>query len=65
MARLGVPPHVLAAVLNHDQRSVQGVTAVYNRTRYSKEKREALMLWNQHVAALIAGEENKVIKLPV
>jgi integrase len=65
MARHGVPPHVLAAVLNHDQRSVQGVTAVYNRTRYSKEKREALTLWNQHVVALVAGEDEKVVSIRI
>ena len=63
MARLGVPPHVLAAVLNHDQASVQGVTAVYNRTRYTKEKRDALALWNHHVAAIVAGEPGNVVPM--
>lgn len=63
MARLGAPPHVLAAILNHDQRSIQNVTAVYNRHRYAKEKLEALTLWNQHVVALVAGTDEKVVPI--
>lgn len=65
MARLGFAPHVLAAVLNHDQQSVQGVTVIYNRTRYGKEKAEALALWSQHVAKLIEGRATAdIIQLP-
>jgi integrase len=63
MARLGIAPHVLAALLNHDQRSVQGVTAVYNREKYRAEKRRALELWCNHVATLMAGERSNVIPL--
>jgi integrase len=49
MARLGVAPHVVEAVLNHKSGQVRGVAAVYNRYSYSTEKREALDLWAQHV----------------
>jgi hypothetical protein len=49
MARLGVAPHVVEAVLNHKSGQVRGVAAVYNRYSYSSEKREALDLWAEHV----------------
>jgi hypothetical protein len=49
MARLGVAPHVVEAVLNHKSGTVRGVAAVYNRYSYSIEKREALDLWAEHV----------------
>ena len=49
MARLGVAPHVVEAVLNHKSGQVRGVAAVYNRYSYSTEKREALNLWAEHV----------------
>jgi integrase len=48
MARLGVPPHVVEAVLNHKSGQVRGVAAVYNRYSYAAEKREALALWAEH-----------------
>jgi integrase len=52
MAKLGVAPHVIAAILNH---APQGVTAqVYNLHPYETEKRAALELWSRHVAE-VAG----------
>jgi hypothetical protein len=56
MARLGVPVHVIEAVLNHRSGEVSGVTAVYNRHSYLPEKRRALDAWAGHVMQLI-GEE--------
>jgi integrase len=49
MARLGHPPHVLAAILNHAPGGMQGITAVYNRHRHDDEKRAALDAWARHV----------------
>lgn len=54
MARLGVPPHVLARVINHAPGSTQGVTAIYNRHAYETEKRHALEAWANHLTALRA-----------
>jgi len=50
MARHGIPPHVVEAVLNHKSGTVKGVAAVYNRYSYASEKREALRVWAEHVA---------------
>ena len=63
MARLGVPPQVLAAVLNHSPGSVQGITAIYNRHSYEVEKRDALDRWAAELRRIVrpqGGIENVV-----
>ena len=52
MAKAGVPPHVLAAILNYTPGSTQGVTMIYNRFRYESERRDALEKWAEHVLSL-------------
>lgn len=52
LAKIGVPPHVLSALLNHSPGSAQGVTAIYNRFRYLDERREALQKWSEHILAI-------------
>jgi integrase len=53
MANLGVPPHIVEAVLNHVSGHKAGVAGVYNRARYADEMRVALERWSEHVAALV------------
>jgi integrase len=55
MARLGVPPHVADALLNHKGGVVSGVAAVYIRYGYLDERRAALETWDAHVACLIGS----------
>ncbi|WP_243903765.1 tyrosine-type recombinase/integrase [Methylobacterium sp. J-070] len=55
MARLGIEPHVVEAVLNHRNGTISGVAAVYNRHSYGPEKRAALEAWAAYVASL-SGE---------
>jgi integrase len=62
MADLGVLPHVIEAILNHVSGHKRGVAGTYNRSTYSGEKRTALTLWAEHVAAL-TGEGSKVVPL--
>jgi hypothetical protein len=52
MARLGVAPHVVEAVLNHRNGIIRGVAAVYNRYDFAGEKRHALELWGAHIERL-------------
>jgi integrase len=63
MARLGVQPHILAAVANHAPAGTMGVTAVYNRFKYGAEARQALALWAGHVVALVEGRAANVVPL--
>ena len=60
MAEAGVPPQVLAAILSHSPGSVQGVTSIYNRFRYTKERRMALEAWANYLESL--GVDNRETK---
>lgn len=55
MARMGIPVHVIEAVLNHRSGAISGVAAIYNRHSYLPEKRNALELWASHVMGLVNG----------
>ncbi|MGL4438275.1 MAG: tyrosine-type recombinase/integrase [Bosea sp. (in: a-proteobacteria)] len=63
MAEIGVQPHIIEAVLNHVSGHKAGVAGIYNRAAYAAEKRQALDLWAEYVAALVAGSEPKVVLL--
>ena len=64
MARLGHPPHVVAAVLNHAPASTMGITAIYNRYRYTDEKRAALDAWSREIERLLGRGGAIVVRLP-
>ncbi|MBU8870736.1 MAG: tyrosine-type recombinase/integrase [Gemmatimonadales bacterium] len=53
MTGMGIPRLTLAKVLNHGER---GVTAVYDRYAYDKEKRKALEKWDRRLRAIMRGE---------
>jgi len=55
MADLGVQPHVIEAVLNHQSGHRAGVAGIYNRSRYEREVRAALALWADHVHSVVTG----------
>jgi integrase len=64
MAALGVAPIVLGAIANHLSITRSGVTlAVYARYSYAIEAREALDLWADRLAAIVAGDAAKVLSL--
>lgn len=52
MNELGVAPHVVEVVINHVSGFRSGVAGVYNRAKYTAEKRNALQLWADHVTSL-------------
>jgi len=49
MAEIGILPHIVEAVLNHQSGHKQGVAGTYNRAKYSDEMRTALQRWADHV----------------
>jgi integrase len=55
MAGIGIPPHVVEAVLNHKSGTIKGVAAVYNRYSYAIEKRAALGAWAQRLETIVTG----------
>lgn len=52
MARLGVLPHVVEAILNHISGSKADVAGIYNLWTYEVERRDALELWARHVSSI-------------
>jgi integrase len=63
MANLGVQPHVIECVLNHQSGFRSGVAAVYNKSPYMNEMRAALALWADHIHSIVEDGERRVIPL--
>jgi len=59
-----VEPHIIEAVLNHVGGHKAGVAGVYNRSKYARQIRAALSLWDDHLRSLIEGGERKVVSFP-
>ena len=60
MTDLGIQPHIVEQVLNHQSGHKGGIAGIYNRSSYAREVRAALV-WADHVRALADGGERKVI----
>ena len=61
MAEIGIAPHIIEAVVNHISGHKGGVAGVYNRAKYSEEKRSALQRWADHVDHIVAGRPDSNI----
>jgi integrase len=59
MARLGVAPHVADKILNHQNGTISGVAAVYQRHDFLAERKQALKVWGAHVAQITTQEVNR------
>jgi hypothetical protein len=53
MQAAGVMPHVVAAVLNHSQAGLFGVTAIYLRDRQEEAKRAAMDVWDRRLRVIL------------
>ena len=53
LERLGVPPPVTEALLNHTSGSKNGVAGIYQQWSYGPEKREAVEKLGRHIGALV------------
>lgn len=53
MTSIGIPRLVVSKILNHVE---TGVTAVYDRHSYDREKRDALARWSVHLEQLFSGK---------
>lgn len=54
MAEMGIPRHTISRILNHSE---GGVTRIYDRYGYDKEKREALNRWADRLRQIITAKE--------
>jgi len=58
MTEAGINRLAVSKVLNHAE---SGVTAVYDRHSYDKEKRQALETWGRRLEAIIKGKEKGTV----
>jgi integrase len=61
MADLGIQPHIIEEILNHQSGHKRGPAGIYNRSVYEREVRAALALWADHIRALVEGGERRVV----
>jgi integrase len=64
MADIGIQPHIIEQVLNHQSGHKGGVAGIYNRSSYEREVRAALALWADHIRSIVEGSERKLLLLP-
>ena len=55
MADLGIMPHVIEQILNHQSGHKRGPAGTYNRASYEREVRAALAPWHDHVRTHCRG----------
>jgi integrase len=65
MADIGVQPHIIEQILNHQSGHKRGPAGIYNRSSYEREVRGALALWADHVRNIVDGSERKVLPFSV
>ena len=53
-AKIGTPPHIIEALLNHASGQISGVAAIYNRYQYADEKRSAMQRYDEYLASIFA-----------
>ena len=63
MSDIGIMPHVVEAILNHQSGHKAGPAGVYNLSKYQNEVRRALAMWSEHVLALVEGRKSNVVSL--
>jgi integrase len=66
MCDLGVEPHVVEEILNHQSGHRRGIVGVYNKSTYKVAVQRAMTMWNNHIAALVEGRSagSTVIAFP-
>ena len=63
MADIGVQPHIIEQILNHQSGHKAGPAGIYNRSSYQREVAIALQRWSEHVLALAEGRGSNIVAL--
>jgi integrase len=61
MGDIGIMPHIIEEILNHQSGHKRGVAGIYNRSIYENDVRAAMALWSDHVRSIVEGSERKVL----
>jgi integrase len=64
LADLGVQPHIVEQLLNHQSGHKAGSAGIYNRSSYERDVRAALLMWEDRIRTLVEGGERKVLAFP-
>ena len=61
---IGIEPHVVEQILNHQSGHRGGIVGVYNKSKYERAVQNAVAMWDRHLRALLEGrDERKVIPI--
>jgi integrase len=63
MCDLGVMPHVVEQILNHQSGHRAGIVGTYNRSAYEGPVKAALGMWADHIRTLVEGGVRKVVPM--
>jgi integrase len=62
---LGVEPHIIETLLNHQSGHKRGVAGVYNKSKYLRAVENAVAAWDRYLRTLIEGrDERNVVAFP-
>jgi integrase len=62
MGDIGVEPHIVETILNHQSGHRRGIAGVYNKSKYLVAVQHAVQAWDRHLRQLIDGR-GKVIPI--
>jgi len=60
---LGVPPHVVEMLTNHQSGTKAGMSGRYNKSAYQNEARQAVEIWGSAIISAVEGSENNIVPL--
>jgi integrase len=63
LGNIGIAPHVIEQILNHQSGTKAGVSGVYNKSLYEPETRAALDRWADHLMAVMEERLSNVTPL--
>jgi integrase len=63
LGNIGIAPHVIEQILNHQSGTKSGVSGLYNRSSYEPEKRIALDQWAAHLLAVTENRHSNIAPL--
>jgi hypothetical protein len=60
MTSNGIPREIVRKIINHVE---PGVTKIYDRYSYDKEKRNTMNKWDRILKQIISGESGKIVEI--
>jgi integrase len=63
MGDIGILPHIVEIILNHQSGHKRGVAGIYNKSPYANDVVSAMLRWSDHVRSITEAGKAKVIAL--